>query len=161
MTLLTSNLTCHRAVNLVGQPVLTCHSLKSEHILYITIKCIREVLLARLVIYSWCIVSFNGLVVHHRNRRVTEHLCHVEVEWLNAVALTEREVCIARSLTHHIQRGTLAFGNAAHMFDMLLVDEKSHALLTLVCYYLLCRKCFVSDRQFCHVYLATALLNKF
>ena len=92
---------------------------------------------------------------------MAEHLCHVEVEWLNAVALTEREVCIARSLTHHIQRGTLAFGNAAHMFDMLLVDEKSHALLTFVCYYLLCRQRFVADRQFCHVYLATALLNKF
>ncbi len=31
LTLLACNLTCHRTVNLVGQPVLTSHSLKLKH----------------------------------------------------------------------------------------------------------------------------------
>ena len=68
---------------------------------------------------------------------MTEHLCHVEVERLYTIALTEREVGIARRLAHHIQRCALALSNAAHMVDVFLIDEKSHALLTLVCYCLL------------------------
>ena len=47
------------------------------------------------------------------------------------------------------------------MVDVLLVDEQSHALLALVCYYLLCRERLVAYRQLCHVNLSAALLYKF
>ena len=63
---------------------------------------------------------------------MTEHLGHIEVERLDAVALLEREVGIAGGLADHIQRGTLTLGNLAHMLDMLFVNEQAHALLTLV-----------------------------
>ncbi len=91
---------------------------------------------------------------------MSEHLCHVKVEWLHAVALNEREVCIACRLAYYIQWGTLALGNLPNMFDMLLVDEESHALLTLVGNDFLCREGFVADRQLCHVYLAATLFYK-
>ena len=77
-------------------------------------------------------MALYGVVAHDGLGRVSEHLCHVEVEGLHAVALHEAEVCVARGLADDIQRGTLALGYAAHMVDVLLVDEQSHALLTLV-----------------------------
>ena len=47
------------------------------------------------------------------------------------------------------------------MVDVLLVDKKSHSLLTLICDNLLGRQCLVANRQFCHVNLTTTFLNKF
>ena len=46
------------------------------------------------------------------------------------------------------------------MFDMLLVDEQSHTLLTLVSNDLLRAQSLVANRQFSHINLTTALLNK-
>ena len=76
---------------------------------------------------------------------MSEHLCHIQIEGLHTVALHEREVCITCRLTHHIQRSTFTFSDAAHMVDMLLVDEQSHALLTLVGDNLFGRKRLVTD----------------
>ena len=63
---------------------------------------------------------------------MAEHLSHVEVERLDAVALLETEVGIAGGLTDHIQWGTLALGNLAYMLDMLFVNEQAHTFLTLI-----------------------------
>ena len=106
------------------------------------------------------VVAFNGLVHHVGLGRVAEHLRHIEVERLDTVALYEREVCVARGFADHIQRGTLALGYLAHVFDMFFVNEQAHALLTFVCYNLLARQCLVADGQLGHVYLAAALLDK-
>ena len=67
---------------------------------------------------------------------------------------------IACGLSHNIQRCTLALCYAAHMLDVLLVDEQTHALLTLVCNDFLCREGLVADRQLAHVDLAATLLNE-
>ena len=91
---------------------------------------------------------------------MTEHLSHVEVERLHAVALLEREVSVAGCLAYNVQRSTLALCDATYMVDVLLVDEQAHALLTLVGDDFLRRKCFVADRQLSHVDFAAALLNK-
>ena len=77
-------------------------------------------------------MALDGLVSHDGLRRVAEHLGHVEVEGLHAVTLLEREVGVACGLADHIQRSTLTLGDLADMFDMLLVDEQAHSLLTLV-----------------------------
>ena len=69
-------------------------------------------------------------------------------------------MCVAGSLADNIQRSTLALGNLAHVFDVFLVDEQSHALLALVGYYLLCRQRLVADRQFGHVDASTTFLNQ-
>ena len=92
---------------------------------------------------------------------MTEHLSHVEVERLHAIALSKREMSVARGLADNIQRCTLALGDFLYALQMLLVDEQTHALLTLVGYYLLCRKGLVTNRQLRHVYLAAALLYEF
>ena len=67
---------------------------------------------------------------------------------------------IAGGFTNYIQRSTLALGNLAHMVDVLLVDEKTHALLTLVGNDFLGRQCLVADRQLSHINLTTTFLNK-
>ena len=82
LTLLAGNLTCYRAVNLIGQPVLTSYCLKLEHtanILVEFILCICNVL----VVTLYCLVNHDGLW------RVTKHLCHIKVERLNAICLHE------------------------------------------------------------------------
>ena len=92
---------------------------------------------------------------------MAEHLGDIQVEGLHTVALLEGEVGIARGLADDIHRSALALGNLLHVLDMLLVNEQTHALLTLVGYNLLRRECLVADRQLGHVYLTATLLNKF
>ena len=154
LALLTGNLTCHRAIDLVRQPVLTGDGLQLEHALQILVDLI-------LTVGHVLIVTLHGIIAHDGLRRVSEHLGHVEVEGFHTVALFEGEVGITCGLTDHIQRGTLALGNLTYMFDMLLVDEQTHALLTLVGNDLLARQGLVADRQFGHVDLTTALLDEF
>ena len=91
---------------------------------------------------------------------MSEHLSHVEVERLHAVALHKAEVGVARSLTDDIQRGTLALSDLLHVLKVLLVDEQSHALLTLVGDDLFCRERLVADGQLGHVDLTAAVFNK-
>ena len=92
---------------------------------------------------------------------MSKHLSHVEVERFDAVALPEREVGIAGRFAYHIQRSTLTLGNAAHVFDVLFVDEQSHALLTLIGYDFLARQRLVADGQFGHVDFSTTFLYQF
>ncbi len=91
---------------------------------------------------------------------MTEHLSHVEVEWLHAVSLLEAEVSVASSLAHHVHRSTLTVGNLLNLTDIFLVDEQAHALLTLVGDDFLGAQGLVADRQLRHVDFATALLNQ-
>ncbi len=107
------------------------------------------------------IMPLYGNIAHDGLGRMTEHLRNVEVERTHAVALLEREVRIASGLAHHIHRGTLALGDAAHLLDVLLVDEQSHALLALVGYYLLGAQCLVADGQLCHVDASATFLHQF
>ena len=125
LTLLAGNLTCHRTVHLVGQPVLTSHSFQLQHILQISFY---------IVVGIRCILVFahHCLVVHISLGRVTKHLCHIEVERTDTIPLLESKVCITRRFAHHIQRRTFTLGNLTHVFDVLLVNEQAHALLTLV-----------------------------
>ena len=91
---------------------------------------------------------------------MTKHLGNIQIERLYTVALLEREVGIARGLTNHIQRCTLALCNLTNMFNVLLVDEQSHALLTLVGNNLLGTQRLIADRQLGHINLTTALFNE-
>ena len=63
---------------------------------------------------------------------MAEHLGYVQIERLYAIALLEREVGIAGGLADNIHRGTLALGNLLYVFDVFLVNQQTHALLTLV-----------------------------
>ena len=58
LTLLTGNLSRHRTVNLVGEPVLAGHSLQLQHPLKILIHFI-------LSIFHIIIFALHGLVNHH------------------------------------------------------------------------------------------------
>ena len=91
---------------------------------------------------------------------MAEHLRHVQVEGLHPVGLSEREVGIARGLSHDIHGCALALGYLPHVVYVLLVYQQTHALLTLVGYYLLGRERLVADGQARHVYLAAAVLHQ-
>ena len=125
LALLACNLTCHRTVHLVREPVLTSHGLQLQHAFQIFIE-------PRGIVSHGLVESLHGSIAHDGLRRVTKHLCHIEVERLHAIGLAEREVSIARGLTDYIKRSTLALGNLTHVVDVLLVDEQAHAFLTLV-----------------------------
>ena len=153
LALLACNLTCHRTVYLVREPVLTSHGLQLQHTLQIFIE-------PRGIVNHGLVESLHGRVAHDGLRRVAEHLCHIEVEGLRAIGLAEREVSIARSLTHHIKRSTFALGNLPHVVDVLLVDEQTHAFLTLVGNDFLGRKRLVADGQLSHFNLTAALLDQ-
>ena len=77
-------------------------------------------------------MTLYSIVAHDGFGGMPEHLRHIQVEGLHAIALLEGEMSVARGFADHIQRGTLALGDTTYVFDMLLVDEQAHALLTLV-----------------------------
>ena len=57
LALLTCNLTCYGAVNLVGQPILTCNSLQLQHV--------TQVLLYLIVTVCYILIlTFNRLINH-------------------------------------------------------------------------------------------------
>jgi len=144
----------YRAVHLVGKPVFAGHGLE--------LKYVRNILVETLHGISRVIVcAHDGLITHDGLGRVAEHLRHVEVERLHAIALPETEMRVARGLSHDIQRCAFALGNAFHAVEMFLVDEQSHAFLTLVGDDFLGRERLVADGQLGHVYLASALLDQF
>ena len=60
---------------------------------------------------------------------MTEHLRHVQVEWLNTIALYKCEMGIACGLTNNIHRCTFTLCNLLHVVEMFLVNEQAHALL--------------------------------
>ena len=88
---------------------------------------------------------------------MTEHLGYVKVERFNAIALLEREMGVASGLTNHIHRGALALSYLLYVFNMFLVNQQSHALLTLVGNDFLGRQRLVTDGQFGHIYLTATL----
>ena len=91
---------------------------------------------------------------------MSEHLRHVEVERLHAVALYKGEVGITGGLTDDIERCTLALGHLAHALHMLVLDEQSHAFLTLVGDNLFRRQRLVTDGQLGHIYLTAAVFHE-
>ena len=159
LALLSGHLACHRAVHLVGEPVLAGYGLELKNTLKVFLDGSGHV--ASQAIGYGGIVPFHRIVAHDRLWRMAEHLCHIEVKRLHTVALPEREVCIARGLADYIHRGTLALCYLAHVLNVFLVDEQAHTLLALVGNNLFRRERLVADRQLCHVNLAAALLYQF
>ena len=82
LCLLAGNLTRHRTVDLVSEPVLTSHSLKLQHVIEVLVDVVDGVGCVLIVVND-------GLVAHHGLGRMSEHLGHIEVERLHAIALLE------------------------------------------------------------------------
>ena len=159
LALLAGYLARHGAVHLVGEPVFAGHGLQAQHLLDIAFYSLFASYRIYRILHRSMLPS-HRLVDHHRLGRMSEHLSHIHVEGLHPVGLAERKVGVARRLADHIERSTLALGYLAHTVDVLLVDEQSHALLTLVGDDLLGREGLVADGQLRHVYLAATLLDK-
>ena len=154
LTLLAGNLSRYRAVHFVRQPVLTSHSLQLQHV--------REIVVQLLLFVSDVLIMVrNGRISHNRLGRVSEHLRHIQVERFHTIALHEREMGIARRLTHHIHRCTFTFSNLPHLLNMLFVDEQAHTLLTLIGDNLFRAKCLVADGQFGHIYFTATFFHQF
>ena len=159
LTLLTGYLASHGAVYLVGKPVLAGHGLHLEYTLHIFIQFLG--VLCTLSISHFFIMALHGLVAHDSLRRVTEHLGHIEVEGLHTVGLHEREMGVTGGIAHHVQGSALTLGNLPDMFDMLLIDEQTHTLLTLVGDNLFGRKGLVANGQLGHVDATAAVFHQF
>ena len=154
LALLAGNLTRHGAVYLVGEPVLAGHGFQLKHVVQVIGQ-------FRWLIADVIVFSCHGFVHHDGLGRMAEHLCHVQIEGLHAVALNEREVGIACCFAHNVHRSAFTLGNLAHVFYMFLVNEQAHALLALVSNDFLGRERLVAYGQFCHINLSAAFFDKF
>ena len=154
LTLLVCHLTRHRTVHLVGEPVFAGHGFEAQHVAQIGFE-------LRFVVNGGGVFALHRHVGHHRLGRVAEHLCDIEVEGALAVGLFEGEVRITRGFAHHIEGRTFALGNAAHVVDVLFLNEEAHALLTLVGDDFLGRKRRIAHGQAAHVDGAAALFDEF
>ena len=153
LTLLAGDLAGHRAVNLVGQPVLAGHSLERQHILDI-LEEVGSVILRLLVDHV------DGGVGHHGLGGVAKHVGHLQVDGLHPLAVGEYKTVVARGLADNIHRGALALGDTLHIGDVLGLDDEAHTLLTLVADNLLGRKGRVADREGIDVDAAAGGLDK-
>ena len=154
LTLLVCHLTRHRTVHLVGEPVFAGHSFEAKDVAQIGFE-------LRFVVNGGGVFALHRHVGHHRLGRVAEHLCDIEVEGAFAVGLFEGEVRIARGFAHHIEGRTFALGNAAHVVDVLFLNEEAHALLALVGDDFFGRKRRIAHGQATHVDGAAALFDEF
>ena len=116
LALLSCNLTRDRAVDLVCQPVLTCNGFQLEHTLDVLFHLIY-------IIRGVFIFANDSLILHNCLRRMTEHLCYVEVERFNTITLNEREVSVASGFTNNIHRCTLTLSNLLYVLEVLLINE--------------------------------------
>ena len=106
-------------------------------------------------------MAFHRLVYHVCLRRRAEHLAHCQVKRSYTVCLLESEAMVPRRFTHHIHRCTFTFSHFAYMFQRFLLNQESHALLTLVGNDLLWRKRFVTDRKLVHLNETAAIFYQF
>ena len=67
------------------------------------------------VILDILISAFYGLIYHDSLRRMTKHLCHIQVKRLHTISLLETEMSITCRLTDHIHRRTFTLGNLLNM----------------------------------------------
>ena len=153
LTLLTSHLTCHRTIDLIGQPVLTSHAFEAEYIINI---CLQLAVACLHVL----ILMFHSRVVHVGLWRMTEHIGKSEVDRLDAISLFECEAHIVGCLTNHEEWATLALGNLPYALDVLLLDEEAHTLLALVARNLLCAQSWVTDRELIHIDLTASGIDE-
>ena len=154
LCLLVCHLSGDGAVHLIGQPVLAGHGFQAEHALHIVGDAI-------VVVGEIGIGAADGLVDHDRFGRVAEHLRYVQVEGALSVGLLEGEVRVAGRFAHHVHRGAFALGDAAHVFQVFLLDEQSHAFLAFVGNDFLGRECRIAHRKSAHVDQAAAFLDQF
>src|SRR5574344_1466700 len=129
LTLLASYFTCYTSVHFVSQPVFTGYSFQLQHTIDVFVKFI-------LCISNIIIITFYCFVYHVCLRRMTQHLSHIEVERFDSVPLYTCAVGITCCFTYNIQRGAFTFCYFTNMFDMFLINKKSHTFLTLVGDYL-------------------------
>ena len=160
LALLTCHLARHRTVHLVRQPVFAGHSLKAENPLKASDKLRVLGFFGVIGVFDVSIPAFHGLVPHDSLGRMTKHLSHIQVERTHAIRLLEGEVGIACGLSDDVKRRTLPFGYLADVFDVLLVDEESHAFLAFVGDDFLGRECRVADGKLRHVNESAALFHK-
>ena len=153
LALLASHLTCHRTIDLVGQPVLTSHAFEAEYIINI---CLQLAVACLHVL----ILMFHSRVVHVGLWRMTEHVGKSEVDRLDAICLFECEAHVVGCLTNHEEWAALALGNLPYALDVLLLDEEAHTLLALVARNLLCAQSWVTDRELVHIDLTASGIDE-
>ena len=152
--LLHCNLSGHRAVNLVGEPVFARNRLKLKHLLQIIGHFCG-------VVFQIGILLFDGFVVHYGARRVAKHIGKLQIDRVFVGLLVgESELHIARGLAHNIHWRALAVGNLLQVVYILVFQHQTHTLLTLVANNFLVRKSRVADRQFANVDNAACGFNQ-
>ena len=141
-------------VHLVREPVFASNCFKTEHVLHIFLK------FGGIRLRS-SIVTLHGGVGHDGLGGVAEHLRHFKVEGTFAVSLLEAEAGVAGGFADDIERSTLTLGDAAHVVDVFLANEESHAFLAFVGDDFLGGKRRVADGQGTHVNLTATLFHEF
>ena len=96
--------------------------------------------------------------MHICHRRVTKHLLDIQVKRFNAITLPETEMSVTCCLTYNIEWRPLTLSYFAYMFNMLFVNEQTHALLTFIGDNFLTGESLISYREFCHIYLSATFL---
>ena len=153
LTLLACNLTCYRAVYLVGQPVFTSYCFQLQYAAYVFVQFSR-------VVRNIFVMTFYSLVYHVSLRRRTEHLVYCQVERTYTVSLFESKTMVTGCFTYHVHRSAFTFCNLLYMFDGFFVDKQAHTFLRFVGNDFFCRQSFIADRQLIHMNQSTTVFHQ-
>ncbi len=95
VALLAGDTACNRPVDFVCKPVFTCHSLKRENAADVLVEFGN-------IIFALCKVGLNIAVVHHRFRRVAEHIGNSKVDSGFLTLTTKVQSVVIVGMTYNI-----------------------------------------------------------
>ena len=140
LALLACDAACHRAVHLIGKPVLAGHGLELEHLFEVFLE-------VGLAVRGVGIFARHGFVAHNGFWGIAEHVGHGQVYGAHAVFLFEDEAGVIRGFAHYIERCLFAFGYLSDFVNMFLIHHEAHAFLALVADDFFCREGGVAHRE--------------
>ena len=124
--LLHGDLTRYRAIDLVGQPILTSDALDLEHLLDVLYNIGGRVLD---LVEVACLLR----IAHNGAGSLAKHILQLPINRLFARAIIdEGKLHIARCFANGVHRRALAVSNTLQVVDIFSVDHQTHTLLRLI-----------------------------
>ena len=151
--LLQGDATCHRAVDLVGEPVFTCHAFELKHFLEVIFEFI-------ILIFYFLEVIIDVVVGQDGLWSASEEVGEAQIYRVDAVFTDEAQTLVVGRLAYHIIRCAFAFGCLADNLGILFVDKESHTFLRLVSDDFLVGKGRVADWKVVDIHCAAALVDE-
>ena len=151
--LLQGDTTCHRAVNLVGEPVFASYAFELKHLLEVIFEFI-------ILIFDFLEFVIDVVVGQNGLWSASEEVGETQIDRIYAVFADKSQTLVVGRLANHIIRCAFAFGGLTDDLGILFIYKQTHTFLRLVSDDFLVGKGRVADRKVIDIDCAAALVDE-